>query len=36
MNMNMNVIYYFKGYEELRYINANMLPYVKILHSVAP
>ena len=29
MNMNMNVVYYFKVYAELRYVIAKLLPYVK-------
>ena len=32
----MNGVYYFKVYIELHYFNANSLPYVKRLHSVAP
>ena len=36
MNMNMNGLYYFEVYAELRYVNAKSLPYVKWLHSVAP
>ena len=36
MNINMNVVYYFKVYGELRYANAKLLPYVKGLYSVAP
>ena len=29
MNMNMNVVYYFKVYAELHYVNTKSLPYVK-------
>ena len=36
MYMNMNVVYYFKIYAEIRYVNAKSLPYVKILYSMAP
>ena len=36
MNMNMNVIYYFIVYAELRYVIAKLLPYVKRLYSAAP
>ena len=28
-NMNMNAVYYFKVYAELRYVIAKLLPYVK-------
>ena len=34
--MNMNVVYYFKVYAELRYVIAKLLPYVKKLYSAAP
>ena len=29
MNMNMNGVYYFEVYTEVRYFNAKSLPYVK-------
>ena len=34
--MNINGVYYFILYAELRYVNAKSLPYVKRLYSVAP
>ena len=35
-NMNMNVIYYFKVYVELRFVIAKLLSCVKRLYSAAP
>jgi len=29
ININMNVVYYFKVYTELRYVIAKLLPYIK-------
>ena len=36
INMDMNVVYYFKVYTELRYVITKLLPYVKRLYSAAP
>ena len=33
--MNMKVVYYFIVYVKLRYVNAKLLPYVKIQYSAA-